>query len=72
MTKKLTPRCIADVYRGLFKFGVFNAVQSSCFDKVSRLFRMITVASTADCVGWFGWKVMKEDDNLVRLRLSTL
>lgn len=27
----------ADVYRGLFKFGVFNAVQSMCFDQVSAL-----------------------------------
>ena len=25
----------ADIYRGLFKFGVFNAVQSKCFDQVS-------------------------------------
>ncbi|KAJ3794968.1 hypothetical protein GGU11DRAFT_668823, partial [Lentinula aff. detonsa] len=26
---------LADMYRGLFKFGVFNAVQSSCFEGVS-------------------------------------
>ncbi|KAL7283636.1 hypothetical protein ACG7TL_003072 [Trametes sanguinea] len=25
---------IADMYRGLFKFGVFNAVQSQCYDSV--------------------------------------
>ncbi|KAL6301584.1 P-loop containing nucleoside triphosphate hydrolase protein [Sparassis latifolia] len=25
---------LADVYRGMFKFGVFNAVQSHCFDSV--------------------------------------
>ncbi|THU96369.1 P-loop containing nucleoside triphosphate hydrolase protein [Dendrothele bispora CBS 962.96] len=25
-------RVIADIYRSIFKFGVFNAVQSSCFD----------------------------------------
>ncbi|KAH8826888.1 ATP-dependent DNA helicase MER3 [Flagelloscypha sp. PMI_526] len=25
---------LPDIYRGLFKFGVFNAVQSSCFDTV--------------------------------------
>ncbi|EKM55317.1 uncharacterized protein PHACADRAFT_143494 [Phanerochaete carnosa HHB-10118-sp] len=25
----------ADVYRALFKFGVFNAVQSTCYDKVT-------------------------------------
>ncbi|KAE9393645.1 P-loop containing nucleoside triphosphate hydrolase protein [Gymnopus androsaceus JB14] len=25
---------LPDMYRGLFKFGVFNAVQSSCFDSV--------------------------------------
>lgn len=25
----------ADIYRGIFKFGVFNAVQSMCFDDVS-------------------------------------
>ncbi|KAJ7137709.1 P-loop containing nucleoside triphosphate hydrolase protein [Mycena epipterygia] len=25
---------LADIYRGIFKFGVFNAVQSSCFDTV--------------------------------------
>lgn len=24
----------ADIYRGMFKFGVFNAVQSKCFDTV--------------------------------------
>ena len=24
----------ADIYRSLFKFGVFNAVQSTCFDHV--------------------------------------
>jgi len=28
-------RFSADMYRGIFKFGVFNAVQSSCFDSVS-------------------------------------
>ncbi|KAK7038046.1 ATP-dependent DNA helicase MER3 [Favolaschia claudopus] len=26
---------LPDVYRGIFKFGVFNAVQSSCFDTVA-------------------------------------
>ncbi|KAF5381084.1 hypothetical protein D9615_004090 [Tricholomella constricta] len=26
--------CLPDMYRGLFKFGVFNAVQSSCMDDV--------------------------------------
>ena len=25
---------IADMYRGIFKWGVFNAVQSTCFDDV--------------------------------------
>lgn len=25
---------LPDIYRGLFKFGVFNAVQSGCFDTV--------------------------------------
>ena len=25
----------ADPYRGLFTFGVFNAIQSTCFDSVS-------------------------------------
>ncbi len=25
---------VADMYRGLFKFGVFNAVQSQCYDTV--------------------------------------
>ena len=25
----------ADMYRGIFKFGVFNAVQSKCYDTVS-------------------------------------
>lgn len=25
---------LADMYRALFRFGVFNAVQSSCFDMV--------------------------------------
>ncbi|TFY60086.1 hypothetical protein EVJ58_g5372 [Rhodofomes roseus] len=28
------PYRAADVYRGMFKFGVFNAVQSKCFDTV--------------------------------------
>ncbi|KAF8205795.1 hypothetical protein K438DRAFT_2014648 [Mycena galopus ATCC 62051] len=27
---------LPDIYRGIFKFGVFNAVQSSCFDTVSK------------------------------------
>jgi hypothetical protein len=26
---------VADMYKGLFKFGVFNAVQSTCFDTAS-------------------------------------
>jgi len=25
----------ADIYRGIFRFGVFNAVQSTCFDDVT-------------------------------------
>ncbi len=29
---------LADVYRGLFKFGVFNAVQSKCYDVVRTIF----------------------------------
>ncbi|KAJ3864985.1 hypothetical protein EV359DRAFT_39824 [Lentinula novae-zelandiae] len=36
-TQKLSLRPVSnlpDMYRGLFKFGVFNAVQSSCFDGV--------------------------------------
>ncbi|KDR81750.1 hypothetical protein GALMADRAFT_59618 [Galerina marginata CBS 339.88] len=28
---------LPDVYKGIFKFGVFNAVQSTCFDEVNRL-----------------------------------
>jgi hypothetical protein len=28
---------IADIYRGIFKFGVFNVVQSTCFDKVNQI-----------------------------------
>lgn len=27
---------LADMYRALFRFGVFNAVQSSCFDMVRK------------------------------------
>lgn len=27
-------RATADMYRSIFKFGVFNAVQSGCFDTV--------------------------------------
>jgi hypothetical protein len=30
----LISSCSADVYRPMFKFGVFNAVQSTCFDTV--------------------------------------
>ena len=26
---------VVDMYKGLFKFGVFNAVQSTCFDTAS-------------------------------------
>jgi len=41
--RMLSPRCQrcllmsppADAYRGLFTFGVFNAIQSTCFDSVS-------------------------------------
>ncbi|PFH54231.1 hypothetical protein AMATHDRAFT_135953, partial [Amanita thiersii Skay4041] len=31
---------VADVYRTVFKFGVFNAVQSSCFDRVRAIPRI--------------------------------
>lgn len=31
----------ADAYRGLFTFGVFNAIQSTCFDDVSFLFCLL-------------------------------
>ena len=31
----MTPLLTADTYRGLFKFGAFNAIQSTCFDTVS-------------------------------------
>ncbi|KAH9928154.1 uncharacterized protein B0H18DRAFT_875089 [Fomitopsis serialis] len=30
----IPPSQTADIYRGMFKFGVFNAVQSKCFDTV--------------------------------------
>lgn len=33
--RSLTP-FLADMYRALFRFGVFNAVQSSCFDMVRK------------------------------------
>ena len=36
-TSVLMPMPEADVYRSIFKFGVFNAVQSSCFDNVSSI-----------------------------------
>ena len=32
---ELTKLWTADMYRGVFKFGVFNAVQSTCFEPVS-------------------------------------
>lgn len=35
---------VADIYQGLFKFGVFNGVQSTCFDTASR-FNVQTVSS---------------------------
>lgn len=35
---------IADIYRSIFKFGVFNAVQSQCFDEVrSCILRTLTI-----------------------------
>lgn len=49
----------ADIYRGLFKFGVFNAVQSKCFEKVSSFgnsFRSCPETTS---------QVMDGDDNLV-------
>lgn len=45
---------VADVYRGLFKFGVFNAVQSSCFDKVSFLLFVGYSCSTARLIALVG------------------
>ena len=27
---------LADMYKGIFKFGVFNGVQSTCFDEAGR------------------------------------
>ncbi|KAJ3970368.1 hypothetical protein EV361DRAFT_802192 [Lentinula raphanica] len=39
-TQKITLRPVSelpDIYRSLFKFGVFNAVQSSCFEGVSEV-----------------------------------
>lgn len=33
-TQQTNPYFTADMYRGIFKFGVFNAVQSSCYDSV--------------------------------------
>ena len=32
---KFYPHWVADMYRTMFKFGVFNAVQSECFETVS-------------------------------------
>ncbi|KZS90015.1 P-loop containing nucleoside triphosphate hydrolase protein [Sistotremastrum niveocremeum HHB9708] len=37
----------ADIYRGLFKFGVFNAVQSQCFSQVNRLYSQTQSSLTA-------------------------
>jgi ATP-dependent DNA helicase HFM1/MER3 len=34
MQCRLTHPPLADIYRDLFPFGVFNAVQSSCFSQV--------------------------------------
>ena len=33
-------RRVADIYRGIFKFGVFNAVQSECFDIVGYIYSL--------------------------------
>lgn len=52
----------ADIYRSLFKFGVFNAVQSQCFDTVNllglflRAYRLIPSEM----------QVMHSNENMVR------
>lgn len=47
------------MYRALFKFGVFNAVQSRCFDKVCYATALMYVSSNR------GLQVMYSDDNMV-------
>ncbi|KAH7911400.1 hypothetical protein BJ138DRAFT_1238398 [Hygrophoropsis aurantiaca] len=34
---------LPDIYRSVFKFGVFNAIQSTCFDKVCQTFNCSTI-----------------------------
>ena len=50
----------ADVYRGIFKFGVFNAVQSQCYDTVSSGLLYVYLSLYAPL------KVMHTDENMVR------
>jgi hypothetical protein len=52
-------RSLADMQRGIFKFGVFNAVQSTCFDMVGPAYRLLR--SKVTILG----QVLHSDENLV-------
>lgn len=46
---------VADMYKGLFKFGVFNAVQSTCFDTASH-FNVYATLSLTTILKDYKWK----------------
>ena len=50
---------LADMYRALFRFGVFNAMQSSCFDMVRK-----QAPQRGRCHLWLS-QIMKSDENVV-------
>ena len=50
----------ADMFRTLFKFGVFNAVQSTCFDTVCPTLASVSIPSHTIT------KIMSSNENLVR------
>lgn len=52
----------ADIYRSLFKFGVFNAVQSQCFDTVRSYGSFLRAYRLIQCE----MQVMHSDENMVR------
>lgn len=54
---------VADRYRSFFKFGVFNAVQSQCFDTV-RFACLVTYVFKGSSSS-LPWQTMHSDENLV-------
>lgn len=50
---------LADMYRGIFKFGVFNAVQTKCYDTVGAPCRNLLLLTLSFV------KIMESEENLV-------